>query len=52
MIQTATMKFCDPRLVAQYQDEPLEDQAREVMRALIGGLAMTSPGAVGSSLEL
>jgi AcrR family transcriptional regulator len=38
VIQTATMKFCDPRLVAQYQDEPLEDQAREVMQALIGGL--------------
>ncbi len=38
VIQTATMKFCDPRLVAQYHDEPLEDQAREVMHALIGGL--------------
>ncbi len=38
VIQTATIKFCDPRLVAQYHDEPLEDQAREVMHALIGGL--------------
>jgi AcrR family transcriptional regulator len=38
VIQIATLKFCDPRLVAQYHDEPLEDQAREVMHALIAGL--------------
>lgn len=37
-IQHATVKFCDPRLVEQYQDEPLEDQARDVMRAIIVGL--------------
>lgn len=37
-VQDATMKFCDPRLVEQYQDEPLEDQAREVMRAIVAGL--------------
>jgi AcrR family transcriptional regulator len=39
IIQDATVKFCDPRLVAQYQDEPLEAQAEDLMRALIGGLA-------------
>jgi AcrR family transcriptional regulator len=39
LIQDATMKFCDPRLVEQYADEPLEDQARELMQALINGLA-------------
>jgi AcrR family transcriptional regulator len=38
IIQAATMKFCDPRLVEQYADEPLEDQARAVMQALIDGL--------------
>jgi AcrR family transcriptional regulator len=38
VIQAATIKFCDPRLVEQYQHEPLEDQARAVMRALIAGL--------------
>jgi len=38
VIQNATMKFCDPRLVEQYADEPLEDQAREVMHTLISGL--------------
>ena len=37
-IQNATMKFCDPRLVEQYQDEPLEEQARDVMRAILTGL--------------
>lgn len=37
-IQNATMKFCDPRLVEQYHDEPLEDQARDVMRVIIAGL--------------
>ena len=40
IIQDATMKFCDPRLVAQYADEPLEAQAQDVMRVLIGGLAV------------
>jgi AcrR family transcriptional regulator len=39
IIQDATVKFCDPRLVAQYQGEPLEAQAADVMRTLIGGLA-------------
>jgi AcrR family transcriptional regulator len=43
VIQTATMKFCEPRLVAQFQDEPLEDQAREVMRALISGFPRSEP---------
>lgn len=43
VIQAATIKFCDPRLVAQYQDEPLEDQAREVMHALIGSLPLAHP---------
>jgi AcrR family transcriptional regulator len=38
IIQDATVKFCDPRLVAQYADEPLEAQAQDVMRVLIGGL--------------
>jgi hypothetical protein len=38
IIQDATVKFCDPRLVAQYADEPLEDQARELMHVLISGL--------------
>ena len=38
IIQDATVKFCDPRLVAQYQSEQLETQAHDVMRALIGGL--------------
>jgi AcrR family transcriptional regulator len=38
VIQIATLKFCDPRLVEQYQDEPLEEQAREVMQTLVGGL--------------
>ncbi len=38
VIQSATMKFCNPYLVAQYHDEPLEDQAREVMHALLRGL--------------
>jgi len=38
VIQDATVKFCDPRLVAQYQSEPLEAQAENVMRALIAGL--------------
>ncbi|GAC1359677.1 MAG: TetR/AcrR family transcriptional regulator [Vulcanimicrobiaceae bacterium] len=37
-IQDATMKFCDPRLVEQYRDEPLEEQAREVMRVIISGI--------------
>lgn len=37
-IQHATVKFCDPRLVEQYHDEPLEDQARDVMQAIIAGL--------------
>jgi len=37
-IQDATVKFCDPRLVEQYHDEPLEDQARSVMRTIITGL--------------
>jgi AcrR family transcriptional regulator len=40
IIQDATVKFCDPRLVAQYQGEPLEAQAEDVMCALIGGLAV------------
>ncbi len=35
IIQNATMKFCDPRLVAQYREEPLEAQARDVMGALL-----------------
>jgi AcrR family transcriptional regulator len=39
IIQDATVKFCDPRLVAQYQNEPLEAQATSVMQVLIGGLA-------------
>jgi AcrR family transcriptional regulator len=38
IIQDATMKFCDPRLVEQYAEEPLEDQARAVMQALIDGI--------------
>jgi AcrR family transcriptional regulator len=38
VIQDATVKFCDPRLVAQYQHEPLEAQAENVMRMLIAGL--------------
>ncbi len=38
-IQDATMKFCDPRLVEQYRDEPLEEQAREVMRVIVAGIA-------------
>jgi AcrR family transcriptional regulator len=37
-IQDATVKFCDPRLVEQYHDEPLEDQARAVMRVIVDGL--------------
>jgi len=39
VIQHATVKFCDPRLLAQYHDEPLEEQARDVMRVLLGGIA-------------
>lgn len=39
IIGDATMKFCDPRLVEQYSDQPLESQARDVMRVLIDGLA-------------
>ncbi|HEV2739941.1 MAG TPA: TetR/AcrR family transcriptional regulator [Candidatus Elarobacter sp.] len=38
VIQDATVKFCDPRLVAQYQSEPLEAQAENVMHMLIAGL--------------
>jgi len=38
IIQDATVKYCDPRLVAQYHDQPLEEQARDVMRVLLGGL--------------
>jgi AcrR family transcriptional regulator len=38
IIQDATVKFCDPRLVAQYQSEPLEAQAENVMRTLFDGL--------------
>jgi AcrR family transcriptional regulator len=38
VIQSATIKFCDPRLVEQYQDEPLEQQARDVMRLLLASL--------------
>lgn len=38
VIQDATMKFCDPRLVARYQNEPLEQQAQNVMLAIIAGL--------------
>jgi AcrR family transcriptional regulator len=38
-IQDATIKFCHPRLVEQYQDEPLEDQARNVMQAIVAGLS-------------
>jgi AcrR family transcriptional regulator len=45
VIQDATVKFCDPRLVEQYSDEPLEDQARAVMRVLVDGLSV---GAVAS----
>lgn len=37
-IQDATVKFCDPRLVEQYRGEPLEDQARAVMRVIVAGL--------------
>jgi AcrR family transcriptional regulator len=37
-IQDATIKFCAPSLVEQYQDEPLVDQARNVMRFIIAGL--------------
>jgi AcrR family transcriptional regulator len=38
IIQDATMKFCDPRLVEQYHDEPLEDQARALMHVIVDGL--------------
>lgn len=38
VIQNATVKFCDPRQVEQYQSEPLEDQARAVMHAIVAGL--------------
>jgi len=38
VIQDATVKFCDPRLVEQYHGDPLEDQARAVMRAIVAGL--------------
>ncbi len=38
VIQDATLKFCHPQLVAQYQSEPLEAQAENVMRTLIAGL--------------
>ncbi len=41
VIGNATMKFCDPRLVEEYSDEPLEAQAKDVMHVLIGGLAAT-----------
>jgi AcrR family transcriptional regulator len=40
-IQHATVKFCDPRLVEQYHEEPLEDQARAVMRVIVDGLTAT-----------
>ena len=42
VIQDATVKFCDPRLVAQYHSEPLEAQAENVMRTLIAGLPPAS----------
>lgn len=38
VIQDATVKFCDPRLVEQYHSEPLEEQARDVMRVIVAGL--------------
>jgi AcrR family transcriptional regulator len=38
-IQDATIKFCHPRLVEQHQDEPLEDQARNVMKVILAGMS-------------
>jgi AcrR family transcriptional regulator len=39
IVQYATARFCDPRSVARYSDEPLEAQAQDVMRVLLGGLS-------------
>jgi len=39
VIGHATARFCDPRSVARYIDEPLEAQAQDVMRVLLGGLS-------------
>ena len=39
IIQDATIKFCDPRQVERYRDQPLEAQAEDVMRVLIAGLS-------------
>jgi AcrR family transcriptional regulator len=44
-IQDATVKFCDPRLVEQYHEEPLEDQARAVMSIIVAGLTAKSQNA-------
>ncbi len=38
VIQHATARFCDPRQVAKYADEPLEAQARDVMALLVAGI--------------
>ncbi len=45
IIQHATVRFCDPRQVAQYADETLEAQARDVMILLVAGIS--HPGEPG-----
>ena len=46
-IQHATARFCDPRQVAMYCNEPLEAQARAVMALLVAGIAHDRPGVAG-----
>ncbi|MBC5800314.1 MAG: hypothetical protein GIX03_04245 [Candidatus Eremiobacteraeota bacterium] len=45
IIGYATARFCDPRHVAQYAEEPLEAQARDVMALIVAGIShLDAPG--------
>jgi hypothetical protein len=48
VIQHATARFCDPRQVAKYADEPLEAQARDVMALLVAGMPNFDARGVGN----